>query len=204
MSCYLPRIVLAIVLVGILVTQCRKPWGWLGRRVARSMNITHSRLTDWGLGHVAVEKDHTILDVGCGGGETVHKLAALARDGKVYGIDYSKASVAASQSRNAQLIQAGRIAIAHGSVSHLPFTGPTFDLVTAVETHYYWPDLSSDMREILRVLKPGGRLVIIAEAYKGRRFDLLYRPIMKVLGAKKIPHCGGARPVPFGGRLFRR
>jgi SAM-dependent methyltransferase len=42
-----------------------------------------------------------------------------------------------------------------------------FDLVTAVETHFWWPDLSGDMREIMRVLKPGGRLVIIAEVYKG-------------------------------------
>ena len=126
---------MTIILVGILVSQCRRPWGWLGRRVARAMNITHSRLTDWGLGHVAVQKDHTILDVGCGGGETVHKLAALASDGKVYGIDYSKASVATSRIRNAQLIQAGRVAIGHGSVSHLPFPDRTFDLVTAVETH---------------------------------------------------------------------
>ena len=37
--------------------------------------------------------------------------------------------------------------------------------------------------EILRVLKPGGRLVIIAETYKGSRFDALYRPVMKLLRA---------------------
>src|SRR5260370_34405607 len=61
--------------------------------------------------------------------------------------------------------------------------GRLFDLGNEVETHYYWPDLTSDMREILRVLKPGGRFVIIAEAYKGRRFDQLYRPIMKLIGA---------------------
>jgi ubiquinone/menaquinone biosynthesis C-methylase UbiE len=42
-----------------------------------------------------------------------------------------------------------------------------FDLVTAVETHIWWPDLPGDMREIFRVLKPGGRLIIIAEVYKG-------------------------------------
>jgi SAM-dependent methyltransferase len=56
-------------------------------------------------------------------------------------------------------------------VSDLPFASDTFDLVTAVETHFYWPDLPADMREVLRVLKPGGALVIIAEAYKGGKKD---------------------------------
>jgi ubiquinone/menaquinone biosynthesis C-methylase UbiE len=42
-----------------------------------------------------------------------------------------------------------------------------FDLVTAVETHFWWPDLAGDMLEVFRVVKPGGMLVIIAEVYKG-------------------------------------
>jgi ubiquinone/menaquinone biosynthesis C-methylase UbiE len=42
-----------------------------------------------------------------------------------------------------------------------------FDLITAVETHFWWPNLSTDMREIFRVLKPGGKLILIAEIYKG-------------------------------------
>ena len=49
----------------------------------------------------------------------------------------------------------------------MPLPADMFDLVTAVETHFWWPDLPGDMREILRVLKPGGTLVIIAEIYKG-------------------------------------
>jgi SAM-dependent methyltransferase len=42
-----------------------------------------------------------------------------------------------------------------------------FDLVTAVETHFWWPDLPAGVREIFRVLKAGGTLIIIAEVYKG-------------------------------------
>jgi len=58
--------------------------------------------------------------------------------------------------------------------------------VTAVETHYYWPDLLSDLREIRRVLKPDGRVVLIAEAYRGRRADWLYRPAMRLLRAEYL------------------
>jgi ubiquinone/menaquinone biosynthesis C-methylase UbiE len=57
--------------------------------------------------------------------------------------------------------------VRHGSVSQLPFLDNIFDLVTAVETHFWWPNLPDDMREIFRVLKPGGTLILIAEIYKG-------------------------------------
>jgi SAM-dependent methyltransferase len=50
-----------------------------------------------------------------------------------------------------------------------------------VETLYYWPEPLSDMREILRVLKPGGQLVVIAETYKGEHFGDLSAPVMKML-----------------------
>jgi len=131
------------------------------------MNKSHSNLTDWGLAHISVEKHDTILDVGCGGGRTISKLAALATEGKVYGIDFSAESVAVSQKTNAQSIQSGRVEIRQASVSQLPFPDNMFDLVTAVETHFWWPNLPSDMREIFRVLKPAAGLILIAEVYKG-------------------------------------
>jgi len=147
--------------------QFRKPAGWRGRFTLWKMNREHSNLTDWGLSHVSIQEGDTILDVGCGGGRTVSKLAARARQGKVHGIDYSPESVAASRRKNARAIAAGRVEIQQGSVSKLPFTDGTFDLITAVETHFFWPDLPADMREVFRVLKPGGAFIVIAEVYKG-------------------------------------
>jgi ubiquinone/menaquinone biosynthesis C-methylase UbiE len=149
------------------VSQCKKPRGWLGRFLLWNMNSRHSKLTDWGLAHVSIQSRHAILDVGCGGGRTLSKLAERATQGKVYGVDYSDASVAASKRTNARWIEIGRVEVQQGSVSNLPFPDGMFDLVTAVETHFWWPDLPGDMREIFRVLKPGGKLVIVAEVYKG-------------------------------------
>jgi len=149
------------------VSQCQKPTGWLGRFTLWRMNASHSKLTDWGLWHISIEKHYTVLDVGCGGGRTVSKLAATAMHGKVYGIDYSVDSVAATKTTNARSIEMGRVEVRQGSVSQLPFSDGVFDLVTAVETHFWWPNLPADMREILRVLKPGGALTVVAEVYKG-------------------------------------
>jgi ubiquinone/menaquinone biosynthesis C-methylase UbiE len=153
-----------------LSQQWRKPTGWLGGLLLRAMNINHSKLTDWGLSHISIGTQDTILDVGCGGGGTVRKLARIAAEGKVYGIDFSEESVTVSRRTNKQLIKIGRVEIRHGSVSCLPFSDAMFDLVTAVNTHNYWPDLVTDMREVLRVLKPGGTLTIIEGGYKGGKY----------------------------------
>jgi ubiquinone/menaquinone biosynthesis C-methylase UbiE len=170
------------------VNQCRKPTGWLGRFVLRNMNSRHSKVTDWGLSYISVEKHHTVLDVGCGGGKTVSKLAALASQGKVYGIDYSRESVVVARKTNKKWIGAGRVEIIEASVSQLPFPENTFDLVTAVETHFWWPDLPSAMHEIFRVLKPGGTLAIVAEVYKGAqtRMAALVEKYLPLSGMKLL------------------
>jgi SAM-dependent methyltransferase len=164
------------------IRQCRKPTGWLGRWIVQTMNRSHSGLTSWGLERVKINRSDAVLDVGCGGGLTVQKLARVADLGKVHGVDYSKASVAASRDFNRAGIESGRVVIQSATVSRLPFPNDLFDLVTAVETHYYWPDLPGDLREILRVLKPGGSLSIIAEAYRSPRSGLLNQHMMKPLG----------------------
>ncbi len=164
------------------IRQCRKPTGLLGRFLLSTMNQSHANLTTWGLEHAQVGEHDTILDIGCGGGRTIERLAAIASQGKVYGVDYSATSVAASRKLNAAEIQAGRIDIQQASVSNLPLPDATLDLVTAVETHYYWPDRPAAMREILRVLKPGGRLLMIAEVYSGPKFALPIRMVMGLLG----------------------
>ena len=180
------KIALGLVAARLIVRQCRKPDRWLGRLMARTMNHSHAAMTAWGLSHVVVEKNFSMLDVGCGGGKTIDTLASLAPAGKVYGVDYSLGSVATARATNAARIAEGRVDIQPGTVSHLPFDANAFDVVTAVETHYYWPDLPHDVREVQRVLKPGGTFLIIAEAYRGRPMDWLYRPAMAMLGARYL------------------
>src|SRR5262245_66091989 len=142
-----PRIIaiaVTAVVVPFVTGQCRKPRGWLGRFFPWVMNAQHSSVTDWGLRHVDIGAHFTILDVGCGGGRTIHKLASIACEGKVYGIDYSGASVAESRRTNARWIEAGRVDVRQGSVASLPFPDQMFDLVTAIEPHSYWPDSTAN------------------------------------------------------------
>ncbi len=177
-------VVLAIAVVLIVVRQCRKPWWLPGRLFICLMNRTHAGVTQWGLRHVTVGPGATILDVGCGGGRTIRRLAGMGR--MVYGVDYSATSVAAARRSNADLIAAGRVDIRQAGVSQLPFGDGSFDLVTAVETHYYWPDPVHDFQEVLRVLKPGGTLLVIAETYRNQTFSVLLILPMLLLRARYL------------------
>lgn len=180
------RYTVALAFAYYVLLQARKPDKWFGRILARAMNKGHESMTEWGLGHVMIENEFKILDVGCGGGRTIEKLAAMAASGMVYGVDYAEGSIEVSSEHNAHLIKAARVVIQKASVSRLPFPDENFDLVTAIETQYYWPDLLGDMREILRVLKPAGRLVVIAETYKGGKYDWLKWPVMWLLRSSHL------------------
>lgn len=177
---------LAVTATLYVVYQARKPDRWIGRVLLGLMNLSHSSFTDWGLQHVHIAPDFTILDIGCGGGRTIQKMASIVTAGKVYGVDYAAGSVAAARAKNASLIKLGRVEIQQAPVSHLPFPDNHFDLVTAIETHYYWPSLITDLQEIRRVLKPKATLIIIAESYKGGRNDYFQWPVMKLLKATRL------------------
>src|ERR1700759_5622545 len=100
--------------------QCRKPSSRAGRAVLHRMNLSHAELTTWALTHVQIGAAYTMLDVGCGGGRTIERLAVAAPEGKVYGIDYSDESVAVARETNRAEIERGRVDIQQGTVSRLP------------------------------------------------------------------------------------
>ncbi|MBE6504844.1 MAG: class I SAM-dependent methyltransferase [Methanobrevibacter millerae] len=140
----------------------RKPQGKLGNIQLKSMNKEHTPVSLWGLKHLNIDSDDVVLDVGCGGGININRMAENAK--KVYGIDYSIESVKLSREVNEKLINEGRVEIQEGNVKSLPFEDATFDVVTAFETVYFWPDIEKSFGEVKRVLKPGGTFLIGMEA----------------------------------------
>lgn len=146
--------------------QAGKPVGHFGRFLLRGMNSGHSDLTTWGLGFVDIAHDWHVLDIGCGGGATVERLAGIVTDGKVVGVDYSPDAVAVARKKNCALIDEGRVEILEEDVASMSFGDGSFDLVIAVESHYFWTDLGACLKEVHRVTKPGGRLLIVGALYR--------------------------------------
>ncbi|MBQ6098438.1 MAG: class I SAM-dependent methyltransferase [Methanobrevibacter sp.] len=146
----------------------RKPQGKLGNIQLKSMNKEHTPVSLWGLKHLNINSDDIILDVGCGGGINIKRMAKNAK--KVYGIDYSEESVKLSKEVNKKLINEGKVEIMNSNVKNLPFEDDTFDIVTAFETVYFWPDIEKCFGEVKRVLKPGGIFLIGTETNGSNNF----------------------------------
>lgn len=146
-------------------SQCAHPEGFLGRMMLRFMNFGHAPLTNWGLSLVEIHDGWTMLDVGCGGGATLRRLLKKSKDAQVYGIDISEESIAKSKKLNAKVLDK-QVFVCQGSAEKLPYEDGKFNLVTAVETVYFWPNLLDCLKEVLRVLKDGGKFAVMVEVLK--------------------------------------
>lgn len=140
-----------------------KPEGFAGKLMVSMMNAGHTPMAEWGFSHIQVANDAACLDIGCGGGANLRRLLKKCPQGHVTGIDYSDVSVESSQKATRAAIEKGRCTVLQGNVMALPFDEGTFDLVTAFETVYFWPDIGEAFAQVRRVLKAGGSFLICNE-----------------------------------------
>ncbi|MGJ8739994.1 class I SAM-dependent methyltransferase [Clostridium botulinum] len=173
-------------LMNKLYGQFRRPKGTMGKFIAKSMNKEHFEVTTWGLDKFKVKEDNIILDIGCGGGRTVNRLAHGVPKGKVFGMDYSLDCVNFSKKYNKDLIENGKVEIIHGSVDKMPFEDNKFDIISAVETTYFWPNLLDSFKEVKRVLKPSGKFIIVNASYTNERFKERNEEYLRKVPGMKI------------------
>jgi SAM-dependent methyltransferase len=143
-----------------LDAQYRQPSGLLGRYIGRQMARDHRPENEWAVAQLDLQPADHVLELGCGPGVALQLAAQLAPQGRVSGIDYSGAMVRAARRRNAAAVRRGQVTLCHGNVARLPFAGESFDKAFGIHTVYFWPQPLAALREIRRVLKPGGRLAL--------------------------------------------
>jgi len=129
------------------------------------MNIGHRPLSRYAFGLLALTGEELkLLDIGCGGGYNIGQMLAMSPQATVYGLDYSEKSVALSKQVNAKAVEAGRCIVSQGDVADLPFEADNFDVVTAFETIYFWPDIQQCFNGVCRIVKPGGRFMVAGDS----------------------------------------
>lgn len=98
------------------------------------------------------------LDVGCGGGQIMLDFAQRFPGLRFQGVDLSAAQVKRATTRTKSF--GTRVSACEGSALQIPFRKDSFDIVYSIASIKHWTDQAKGIQECLRVLKPGGRLLI--------------------------------------------
>ncbi len=146
------------------IVQTRKPEGFLGKLMVNGMNGGHAKLADWGMTQLCPIQAASIIELGCGGGRNAFELLKRYPQAKLTAMDYSYVSVTKAKDINKEAVGSGRCRVVQASVASLPFGDEVFDLATAFETVYFWPDLEQCFGEVCRVLRSGGSFLICNES----------------------------------------
>lgn len=144
-----------------MASQLRRPSGWFGAFVmSRFLNGVNRKIIDRTLTLLNAKPEHSVLEIGFGGGSALSRLAEKASSGVITGVDISPEMIRLAQRRFHDEIQRGRLRLQHGDISQLPFASDSFDRVFTINTIYFWPDALQGLGEIYRVLKQDGLAAI--------------------------------------------
>jgi ubiquinone/menaquinone biosynthesis C-methylase UbiE len=156
--------------MSFFTSQFGHPKGLLGQLVGAIMAYENRERNRWAVTLLGIEPNDHVLEIGFGPGLAIQEAARLASSGLVSGVDTSDVMLSQARRRNAAAVRAGRVDLRLGSAVALPFSDGTFDKVFVVNSLHHWPDPSAGLRELWRVLNPGGQVAII-EQPRGQASD---------------------------------
>ncbi|MCA9668607.1 MAG: class I SAM-dependent methyltransferase [Myxococcales bacterium] len=135
--------------------------GWLAAQIMSRKNADMNRFA---FEQLDVWPRDRVLEIGFGPGRTLDWLVERASEGLVAGVDPAALMVERAARRHSEAIEAGRLELHCCGVSALPFADGTFDKAMAANNFQFWPDYERDLREVRRVLRRGGTLLLCLRA----------------------------------------
>jgi ubiquinone/menaquinone biosynthesis C-methylase UbiE len=117
----------------------------------------------WAVRLLDVQPTDRVIELGCGPGVAIAALATRAIRGLVVGVDHSPVMIRQARRRNRAAIRAGRVRLVHTPVESLSISDGPFDAALAVNTVGMWPDPPARLRDIARLLRPGGRIALVSQ-----------------------------------------
>jgi SAM-dependent methyltransferase len=148
-----------------LVGQYARPRGVAGHLAGWDMATRPSnrKRNLWAVDLLEVRPTDCVLEIGFGPGVAIRALASRASRGKVYGIDHSEVMVRQATARNRAAVRDGRVDLRLGSPTGLSTLGVVVDKVLIVNNFGMWPDPARRLEDLRRVMRPGGRVAIVAQ-----------------------------------------
>jgi SAM-dependent methyltransferase len=132
--------------------------GWIMGR--RTSNVARNR---WAVQLLDVHPTDRVIELGCGPGVAIAALAARAIRGLVVGVDHSEVMIRQAGRHNRAAIRAGRVRLIHTPVESLSIRDRPFNAALAVNTVGMWPEPTTRLHELARLLRPGGRIALVSQ-----------------------------------------
>lgn len=139
--------------------QFRKPTGFWGKLAVKMMIKGNQGAIKWAIERSKIQPEDSVLEIGFGHGISFEIIAGKTKQ-KIYGLDFSEDMVEMASVRNENLIKQNRLELKHGAVYPAPFENNFFNKIIAVNVIYFWEDPVKELTEIMRILKPGGCVVM--------------------------------------------
>jgi ubiquinone/menaquinone biosynthesis C-methylase UbiE len=136
-------------------------WAKAGR--GEGMERGHRPVGEQAIELMAIKPDARVLDVGCGSGWACRLMAAKASAGKVVGIDISDEMVRLAADSSTTF---ANVEFQVASAEKLPFADGEFSDAFSMESLYYYADILTALKEIRRVVAPGGQFVTVVDLYQ--------------------------------------
>ena len=162
------------------MSQFAKPTGFFGKILAKGMARGHKEFYKNALKSINPKKDDKYLEIGFGSGIFINKY--MSHVSKIAGIDYSEDMVKLASDINRKLVESGKVELKLGNASSLPWTDNEFTVVATIETFFFLNETEKTLKEIFRVLKPEGRLIIEMAFNKDDGVD--HKKYIKKMGLK--------------------
>jgi SAM-dependent methyltransferase len=150
--------------------QFADPQGFMGFAALAAMALRNGAQNRAGLDALDIRTGDSVIEIGCGPGMALREaLTRVGRAGFVAGIDQSATAAHVAAHNVHHHARKGRAVAMRAEANDLPFRDAMFDRAFAVNSFQFWPDPARALREIARVLAPGGRLVITQRASNPER-----------------------------------
>ena len=143
-----------------LAEQLRKPSGEVGKKVADYMNVGNKHINLNTYSQLEFREGYHVMELGMGNGYFASTILERKAGMHYTGIDFSETMVRQAKKINAALITSGHVEILQASIESLPCESAIFDCICTTNTLYFWPNPEVNAKELKRVLKPNGQLVI--------------------------------------------
>lgn len=140
----------------VLASQLRMPEGELGIYIGNVMNKGNAHMYRLTLEMAELKDNERVLEIGFGNGMFTKEILEKAKNITYCGVDFSPTMVLEAKKFIELEKLSSQAYVQEAGVSRIPFADNTFDKIFTINTLYFWPEPKNDVKEIFRVLKPGG------------------------------------------------